>query len=117
MITKAEVNEIFTNQICPICKSNFDYSLTMTDIYYHSCSCNIFSIGLQKISKFIVFKHQIRNCNFIIELFPNVLYPKTSYLDYASYKNNLVFDFHKIPESQKDLNQLYNNVMKMKVFK
>lgn len=118
MIKKEDFVNILNNKICPICKSSSKIEERANN--YNCMNCKVFYFGIGSFTKSMYFGYRYHKYSVFIFLLQNngniekFSVENNMHLD---PKNNIHFNIDKIPETIEELDKLYNQVEKIKVFK
>jgi len=108
-----DISEVVGNSICPICHVSFDFVNITANYYHYACSCNMFHCELLNRIIILEFGRSINKYDFIrVGGFIATNHHKSYYKD---QKNTIYYDFD-MPNSEQDLEKLYDNVQKLIIF-
>jgi len=116
MIKKEDFINILNNKICPICKLNC--KIRDIENHFDCINCGIFYAGNNNLSKYFGYRYCNRSV-FVFSLEDNndikkYFVDNNRNIDDKTY---IYFNTNKIPQSIEDLDKLYIQVEKIKVFK
>lgn len=108
-----DISQVITNKTCPICHIGISFVNITTNYYHYTCSCNMFHCELLNQIIILEFGRSINKYNLLkIGGFIATNHHKSYYKD----QNNMIYYNFDMPNSQQDLEKLYDNVKKLIIF-
>lgn len=118
MIKKEDFINFLNNKICPICKSSSKIQGIGNN--YDCMNCEVFYFGSGEFTETIHFGYRYDKHSVFVFLLENNGNIKKYFVENntrLSPKEDIHFNLDKIPETIEELDNLYNQVEKIKVFK